>query len=330
MNSVVVSSAFAQASAPSTSQSAPSPAASVPPNDATKKAARQAYGDGQKAFDKGDFAEAEAQFSKANELIPSVNAAYWIAICLNMQGKSSEAYAAFQALLADPAHTSLSEDKLATAQSKLEELSKTPANITITMSPTTAMVSIDGTPQLSTSPLEIKLAPGAHKINVGATGYQPVEREITVKPAEKSTQNFELVKEPEPVPVVAPTPPPEPTPPAQEPKSKLPAYITLGVAGASAVVGTIFGIQALSKKSDYNKNPTSSAADDVERNALIADMAFGVAVTLGITGVVLLTSDDSNEIARDTEPRRAPVQTSLSVTPYVSSKGGGASALLKF
>ena len=36
-----------------------------------------------------------------------------------------------------------------------------------------------------------------------------------------------------------------------------------------------------------------AAADDTERNALIADMAFGVAITLGVTGVVLLTSDDS-------------------------------------
>ena len=72
----------------------------------------------------------------------------------------------------------------------------------------------------------------------------------------------------------------------------MPAYVTLGIAGAGAVVGTIFGLKALSAKSDFDDTPTRELADDTERNALIADMAFGVAITLGVTGIVLLTTDE--------------------------------------
>lgn len=109
----------------------------------------------------------------------------------------------------------------------------------------------------------------------------------------------------------------------------VPAYVTLGIAGAAAVVGTIFGVQALSSKSDFDETPTTELADDTERNALIADMAFGVAITLGVTGVVLLTSDE--------EPAAAPAKSarlkrgpSLNLTPYASPKSGGAKARVTF
>jgi hypothetical protein len=109
----------------------------------------------------------------------------------------------------------------------------------------------------------------------------------------------------------------------------VPAYITLGIAGAGAIVGTIFGVKALSAKSDFDKSPTSGTADDTERNALIADMAFGVAITLGVTGVVLLTSDDAAAPAA-AKLERLPKKAKLVVAPYASPKGGGAAARLTF
>jgi hypothetical protein len=111
----------------------------------------------------------------------------------------------------------------------------------------------------------------------------------------------------------------------------VPAYVTLGIAGAAAVVGTIFGVQALSSKSDFDDTPTTELADDTERNALIADMAFGVAITLGVTGVVLLTSDE--------EPAQPAAQSAqlklkrgpqLNLRPYAGPKSGGASARVTF
>jgi hypothetical protein len=114
----------------------------------------------------------------------------------------------------------------------------------------------------------------------------------------------------------------------------VPAYVTLGIAGASAVVGTIFGVQALSSKSDFDDTPTTELADDTERNALIADMAFGVAITLGVTGVVLLTSDEdpAPATAQNVRLKRAPEKRAgeVNLRPYAGPKGGGASARVTF
>jgi hypothetical protein len=113
----------------------------------------------------------------------------------------------------------------------------------------------------------------------------------------------------------------------------VPAYVTLGIAAVGAGVGTYFGLKALSAKSDFNDNPTADSADDAERNALFADMLFGVAITLGVTGVVLLTSGDDAPPAQTGKTRVLPPaakKPSLAVAPYVGPTGGGASARLKF
>ena len=114
---------------------------------------------------------------------------------------------------------------------------------------------------------------------------------------------------------------PPPPPPPPEPRSLVPAYVTLGIAGAAAVVGTIFGVQALSAKSDFDKTPNTDKADDTERNALIADMAFGVAITLGVTGVVLLTSNDDPPPSAASLPKLKRAR--LDLIPYGGPKSGG-------
>lgn len=106
----------------------------------------------------------------------------------------------------------------------------------------------------------------------------------------------------------------------------VPAYVTLGLAGAGLVTGTIFGVKALQEKQDFEDMPTTDRADDVERYALIADMSFGIAITLGVTGIVLLTSDAPAEA-----PATASVDTRrFSIAPYVGKKSGGAAASYSF
>jgi len=108
----------------------------------------------------------------------------------------------------------------------------------------------------------------------------------------------------------------------------IPAYVTLGVAGVATAVGTYFGVRALSAKSDYNDNPTTDKADKVENSALVADMAFGVAITLGVTGIVLLTSPEepaATPTAKVVEPK-----PKLRVSPWATPKSGGLGALVTF
>jgi hypothetical protein len=129
------------------------------------------------------------------------------------------------------------------------------------------------------------------------------------------------------VPALPPAPGPAPAPPPPTPRSRIPGYVTLGIAGASAVVGSIFGIQALGDKQEFEDDPTTKKADDVERNALIADMAFGVTLTLGITGIVLLVADDP---VPDQPQVGSLTSERLRVAPYVSPNGAGAAAQLDF
>lgn len=305
----------------------------------TRAEARKAYTAGEKAFGNGDYAGAYEHFNKALSLIPSPHAEYWVAASLDKLNRTNEAISAYQVYLADPAATKVGEEKLSEAKSRLEALkAKLVGEVSVVTAPAGASVTVDGEAEEGVTPLTLKLPPGAHKLSVSLAGHQPKDVEVNVATGEKTEQKIELVAEkpaeaPPPVAAPAPEPAEQPTepPPAPEKRSKVPGIVTLGIAGAGAIVGTVFGLKALSNKKDYDDHPTTSRADDVERNALIADMAFGVAITLGVTGIVLLTSSDSSSSGEATTAHRAkPKQAKLNVAPYFSQHGGGAAARWAF
>ena len=117
----------------------------------------------------------------------------------------------------------------------------------------------------------------------------------------------------------------------------MPAYVTGGLAIVAAGVGTVFGIMALSDKSQFDKNPTTQTADNGDTHALIADMSFGVALTFGVTSAVLfLTNDDpppqSSAAARATtaKARARKDHITITPTPMVGAHSGGAGLLVRF
>ena len=107
----------------------------------------------------------------------------------------------------------------------------------------------------------------------------------------------------------------------------VPAYVTLGIAGAGLITGTFFGIKALQEKNQFEEMATTDRADDLERYALISDMSFGIAITLGVTGIVLLTSDEPTEEAA---PSAKEDKSRFLVAPYAGPQGGGAVAHYTF
>ncbi len=311
--------------------------AAAPPDKKTKDLARKAYGEGEKAYAAGDFSAAYTGYSKANELIPSAHAAYWAAKSLDQGGKSEDAIKGYEALLADPGSTKIGEEKLSDAHTRLATLKAAQiGEVTVSSAALGTVLLVDGAPQPGPLPTTLKLAPGPHKLTLTAEGYDAKELDLQVQAGTKVEQNVELAPHvappppPPPVPEMAPPPPP---PPPLEQHSKVPAYVTLGIATGGAIVGTIFGVKALQSKSDYDKDPTTKHADDTERNALIADMAFGVAVTLGVTGIVLLTSsDDATEAPKSAKLHLppAPSKGTFRVLPYVGRESGGAAARFTF
>jgi hypothetical protein len=72
------------------------------PDAATKKAAREAYGAGEKAYGAGDYAAALTEFKKAHDLIPTIHAEYWMAMAASYGSDVGAAYAALSAVVASP------------------------------------------------------------------------------------------------------------------------------------------------------------------------------------------------------------------------------------
>ena len=296
------------------------------PVDNARERARAAYTAGQDAYTAGRFAAAEEHFALADSLLPAVQAKYWRAMSLDQLGNVPAALAAFERVLESPDKLQLGLDKVANAEARQRALAATPAELVISTVPPGARVNVSGVDLSSPTPLSLRLAPGRHVVRVVLDGYQPQHVELNVTAGEKLTPTLTLVKAASGAGTAGLAAIPALGADAAE-RSRVPGYVTLAIAGASAVVGTIFGIQALQDKSDFDDNPTTSKADDVERNALIADMAFGVTLTLGITGIVLLVADDPVPAAPQVGTL---VPQRLRVTPYVAPNGAGAAATLTF
>ena len=215
------------------------------PDKKTRDAARKAYGDGEKAYTGGDYSGALDHFKKAYELIPTPHAQFWIGMSLAQMNRGDDAVKELEALLANPDASKIGDDKMAEAKKKLDELKgKMVGEVSIATSPPGAQVTVDGQPQMGESPMTLKLAPGRHKISVAASGYETKEMEVEIKAGDKLDQKIELSEKaagpatPPPEPPPAPVAPPSEPAPQPEKKSKVPAYVTLGIAGAGAVVGT--------------------------------------------------------------------------------------------
>ncbi|WP_437968344.1 PEGA domain-containing protein [Sorangium sp. So ce260] len=304
-----------------------------------KDEAKKLYKEAEARFDKGEYTVAADLYRQADEYVPGAAPKYKLALSLDKQGLVTESVAAWQAFLDSKPDAEKFKDKITEAQGRVEALKKTPAKVkvaTVPEAPQGLKIAIDGVAQTGQ---ELSVPPGKHTLTVSAEGFADASQELEVTFAETREVSVALTpKAPAPVaatPAQPPTPPPAEVPPAQppppaptvEPRSPVPAYVTLGLAGAGVVVGTIFGIQALGAKSDFDENPTTKTADRVDRFALISDMSFAVALTFGVTGAVLLLTDDATA-----EPKAAAssVTKKAFVTPFVSPTGGGAAARFTF
>ncbi len=294
--------------------------------------ARGHYEAGRTKLDAKDYAGALTEFQAANALIPSPQAQEKIALCYDGMNDAPNALKAYELFIEQAKDSEKLKAEVEAAKGRIEALKNAPVAVSLVSDPPSAQVEVDGQAQMGATPLEVKLTPGTHKVKVSAEGFEPLEKDIEVKAGEeKRTVSFSLTQTAEAVATLSPPPAQQDqgaNPPVQPARSNLPAYITLGVAGASAIVGTVFGVKALSNKSDFNDNPTTESADDAERNALISDMAFGVAVTLGVTGTVLLLSN--NNAGQEQAAKDARSQKTMQLTPFVGPSGGGAAATWRF
>jgi hypothetical protein len=328
----VPSIAFAAPPAKAAPKKPAKPAKGDDKDDPKRAEARKAYGEAESKFQAGDFEAALAGYKTANDALPAPQTLYKMAICLDKLDKTSDAIAAYAAFLSSNPPASM-EAKVTEAQGRVADLKKkTPVVVKVKSDPAGASVSLDGVAQMGVTPLEVKTTAGHHKVHLTSPGYEAVDKELDVEPGADANVDATLPKS---IPMAeAPAPPPpvakpaeKPPEPAPERRSNTAAYVVLAVAGAGAIVGGIFGVKALQEKSDFdNGQKNTDKADSVEKNALIADMALGAAITLGVTGTVLLltNSSSSDKAARPSTP--SAFQLSPSFTPHQA----GAFATVRF
>ena len=305
-----------------------------------KKQAIAKYKEADALFKKGDFAGALPVFQEADKLYPGAAPKHKIAVCYDKLGKAAEAVAAYRAFI-DSKPSEKYAERLTEATKRIAELEpQLPATVTLKIAPeglTGVVITVDGTP--AEGP-ELALEAGEHTVVVTAEGHDPVTEVVNVRGAETRELAVTLTPSAATAPPPPKTPPPE-TPEEDEGGSNVPAYVTLGIAGAGVILGTVFGIQALGAKSDCDdkvEDPAATPAeltdlaDKAERAALIADMSFGVALTFGITGAVLLFSsggdDDEGGDEGPAEEEAASVKPEL--LPYAGPTGAGMAATWTF
>jgi hypothetical protein len=317
------------------------PAAGAPTKPPSLADAKKHYGLGEKKYKAGDAAGALADFQIADSVKSTPQSQRYIGLCQEQLGHLPEAVAAYKNFLAGAPDRMQAE--IDDAKARVDKITKLPGHVHIETTPPGATVAIDGKPQPGVTPLDVDVPPGSHSVSFTLDKYDAKDDTVTVPFAAKASVSETLA-----VATVAPPPPPPPPPvatttlpaatdtppPPPETHSRAPAYITGGLAIAAAGVGTVFGILALGNKSDFNKNPTNATADSGENHALISDMSFFVAVTLGVTSAVLfLTKDDTPAPAAATNGAHKPVAKksfTVTPTPIITPNGGGVGALIQF
>lgn len=302
-------------------------------------AAKKHYSDGEKKFKAGDFSGALAEFQAANDIKSTPQAERYIGMCEDQLGHLQEAVSWYDKFLTHvPEKLVAQGDEIRKRDTEIRAL---PGKVHVESNPPGATVTIDDKPQPAPTPTDVDLPAGTHTIRFAEQGRLPTEKQIDVGFASTQSVSADLDAEPPPPP---PTPPPPvatappttaPPPPPAEPRSLVPALVTGGLAVVAAGVGTVFGVLALNDKSNFDNIPTTSKADDGDTHALIADMAFGVALTFGVTSAVLFFTKDEQPASppaatASSAGSRRKKDVTLTPTPWVGPRSGGAGLVLRF
>ncbi len=324
-----------------------------PPTTAAAGSASDAkahYQAGEVKFKAGDFAGALPEFQAADAIKSTPHAQRYIGLCHDNLGHYADAVVAYNNFLTNvPKKMEKEGEEL---KKRVETIKAMPGRVHLETTPPGATVTVDGKPS-GVTPTDVDMPPGKHMVHFELAGYiagdkdadvtfgsrQDVKAELTAKPVETPVQLPVATNTPPAAAVVPVAPTPEPAK-----HSLVPAIVTGSLAIVAAGVGAVFGILALSDKSTYDATPSADTADAGENKALIADMAFGVAITLGVTSAVLFFSKDDDAPAKPaasypaapskkvTVAQTHKKSSSFSITPMpiITPHGGGAGALFRF
>lgn len=269
--------------------------------------ARTHYQSGSSYYEQGRYEDALREFEEALRLSsPARRGAllFNIGQAHERLGHIEQAIGSFRQYLEavpDADDADVVAERIRTLQGRLDATA-----ITLEVSEAGAHVLVDGEDRGQT-PLAgpVRVTPGSHEVRVEKTGFQAFSVRVSVPPGESVSVQANLMalasaNDAHQEGFVAP--PPEELPHREPSGPGIAPWIFLGVGGVGLVGGGIMGVVALGARNDANDAASGERGDYDEarkrakRNALIADVGFGVAVVAGAIGtVLLLTSGGGDE-----------------------------------
>jgi hypothetical protein len=300
----------------------------------TQAVARQRYAAGKGLFEQGKFADALVEFQAAYDAKPHPTVLKSIAECKVQMGDIAGAVEVLQRYAADPQVS----DKAA-AQKRLDEVKAMLGKLQLASTPIGAGVMLDGAVTGKVTPYTFELNPGGHDVALNVEGYEPIIKQVTLETGKTAVLAVDFatdgkaIAKPSETKLVDPfaeegdkkaEPAPEEGKADEGPSPAF--WVCAAVAGVGLVSGTVFGTMALGDEEDYNKSATQEKLDNGERDALIADVSFGVAAAAAIVGVVILFTGGSDEA----EAGAGTTAKRVNVLPVASGDTVGVSTAVEF
>jgi hypothetical protein len=302
------------------------------PETPEQAAARERYTKGKAFYDEKKFDEALAEFQAAYEAKSHPTVLKSIAECQVQLGDITAAIETLQKYVDDPEAT-----EKETVEARIRELKNMPIKVSVKSNPEGAKIAVAGTQIDEVTPAEIELASGEYIITLSAEGFAPVSRSLAVKLEGQNELSIDFAaeaaaaKQPEADALADPFASEEEIPAEEgeeveeDDDDGLPNafWACAAIAGVGLVSGTVFGTMALGDEDDYEHDPKPETKEAGERDAIIADVSFGVAGAAAIVGIiVLVTSRKKNKEKSES--------ASLRVLPVAGEDQLGVNAAITF
>ncbi len=291
--------------------------------------AESLFREGKQLLARGDYASACRKLEESQRLDPVGGTLLNLATCHEKEGKLATAWAEYQSAL-ELAKRANRRDRVTLAQRKVDELAPRVPYLTITLdgeAPPGLRVELDGVVMGSAS-LGTRLAvdPGNHELVATAEDRVPWKTSVTLAEGDKKTAviaELALAQKP----AAPPPPPPAETPPGTWMKPT--SYVLGGVAALGLVIGSGFGIAALSDGSTVEERCPSNVCDaeglaaheDGRSAATVANVGLVLGVLAGAGAVTLFL------LAPDEAEADAP---SVALTPVVGPGAAGSWVRVRF
>jgi hypothetical protein len=258
--------------------------------------AKEAFIEGQEAYDRGHYDRAIALWQRSFELSQKISLHYNIGLAYERLGRLQDATASLERFVAgsqpDDPYLDRGRARLAAIKERLAQ-----TGVVIRADQEGAVILIDGrdfgrTPR----PDRIALAPGSHSIIVRKPGFSDFRSDVALADSQELQIDVRLTPQtlaPADA-VVAAEQGAAPAPPEQS-SSAVGPVLTIG-GGAVAVAGLVVGAIALGKAKDARNEDD---ADSARTLALVADVTMLVGVAATAVGAYLwfFASDEPAPVA---------------------------------